>query len=88
MNKVIDGNYTEARTTCKECDAVIFKEHILHTEKSCPSLACGSYWVVYYYSRGATYYHETSVPDGEAICYRCQPELKKDIDLSKLQMIS
>jgi len=88
MNKEQDKNHIEERTNCKECNKVIFKEHLLHTEKSCHSLPCGSYWIANYYSRGVTHYHETSVPDGEAICYSCQPELKKDIDLSKLQMIS
>ena len=87
MNKEQDKNYIEARTNCKECNAIIFKEHLLHTEKSCPSLACGSYWIANYYSRGATYCHETSVPDEEAICYECQPNLKNDIDLSQLQLI-
>tara|TARA_B110000285_G_scaffold64937_1_gene74648 strand:+ start:148 stop:393 length:246 start_codon:yes stop_codon:yes gene_type:complete len=74
-------------TKCAECETVIFKEHILHTEKSCPSEPCGNYWIANYYSRGATYCHETRVPDGEAVCYGCRPDLKNDIDLSQLQLI-
>ena len=33
MNKEQDKNHIEERTNCKECNKVIFKEHLLHTEK-------------------------------------------------------
>tara|TARA_R100001369_G_scaffold73473_1_gene102039 strand:+ start:14 stop:247 length:234 start_codon:yes stop_codon:yes gene_type:complete len=73
-------------TNCDECDTVIFKEYLLDQEKSCPSLPCGEYWVKSYYARGATYYHESGCDEGEAVCYNCAPNLKGDIDLSKLRI--
>ena len=74
-------------TTCDSCNSTIFKEEVLHTERACPSLPCGIHWTTTYYSRGMIYNHEASQMGDEAICYGCRPDLKNDIDLTKLKLI-